>query len=31
MPLSETEIEDQGRRTLENSLSALPEALDLKV
>ena len=31
MPLSETEIEDQGRRILENALSSMPEALDVKV
>jgi nucleotide-binding universal stress UspA family protein len=31
IPFSEAEIEDQGRRALEQSLAALPEALDVKV
>jgi nucleotide-binding universal stress UspA family protein len=31
IPFSEAEIEDQGRRALEQSLAALPEASDVKV
>jgi nucleotide-binding universal stress UspA family protein len=31
IPLSETEMEDQGRRVLENALSSLPEAREVKV
>ncbi len=31
MPLSETEMEDQGRRALEDALTGWPEAMDLKV